>query len=174
LPNFVGFGQKSGIYWALNKDTGDVIWSSFVGPGGTLGGIEWGTATDGQRIYAAIGNNGHIPYALANNGPTITWGSWAALDVATGRIIWQIPDPTSGAIDTGSVTVANGVVYAGSYSGFMYGLDAKTGTQLFSFQSGGSVIDGPSIAGQFVYWGSGYAHIPPGTPNNKLFAFALH
>lgn len=173
LPNFVGFGQKSGIYWALNKDTGDVIWSSFVGPGGTLGGIEWGTATDGKRIYVAIANNGHHPYTLANNGPTITWGSWAALDVASGKIIWQIPDPTPGAIDTGSVTVANGVVYAGSYSGFMYGLDAATGAQLFSFQSGGSVIDGPSITSQFVYWGSGYAHVPPGTPNNKLFAFAL-
>ena len=50
----VGFGQKSGIYWALNPDTGEVVWSTIVGPGSTLGGIEWGTAIDGSRIYAAI------------------------------------------------------------------------------------------------------------------------
>src|SRR5262249_36193482 len=122
LPNIVGFGQKSGIYWALNPDTGHIVWSSIVGPGGALGGIEWGTATDGERIYVAIGNNAHKSYTLANNGPTITWGSWAALDVATGKIVWQVADPTPGSLDTGAVSVANGVVYAGSYSGFMYGL----------------------------------------------------
>ena len=62
LPNLVGFGQKSGIYWALDPDGGRVLWSAVVGPGGTLGGIEWGTATDGQRIYVAITNNSHKPY----------------------------------------------------------------------------------------------------------------
>ena len=74
LPGLVGFGQKSGIYWALNPATGDILWSSVVGPGGTLGGIEWGTATDGQGIYVAISNNGHKPYTLLG-GQSITWGS---------------------------------------------------------------------------------------------------
>jgi polyvinyl alcohol dehydrogenase (cytochrome) len=54
--------------------------------------------------------------------------------------------------------------------GFMYALDAATGEILWSFASGGSVIDGPSIADGFVYWGSGY-HI--GTNNNKLYAFTI-
>jgi polyvinyl alcohol dehydrogenase (cytochrome) len=52
VGNIVGFGQKSGIYWAFNPDNGNIVWSTMVGPGGTLGGMEWGTATDGQRIYA--------------------------------------------------------------------------------------------------------------------------
>ena len=173
LGNIVGFGQKSGIYWALNPDNGNIVWSSVVGPGGTLGGIEWGSATDGRQIYVAIGNNAHISYQLANGGPTINWGSWAALDAQTGKVVWQIADPTPGSLDTGSVSVANGVVYAGSYSGIMYGLSAANGKLLFQFQSGGSVIDGPSIAGNFVYWGSGYGHIAPGTPNNKVYAFSL-
>jgi len=169
LPSIVGFGQKSGIYWALNPDNGDMVWSSVVGPGGTLGGIEWGTATDGKRIYAAITNNAHKSYPLIN-GQTITWGAWSALDVATGKILWQTADPAH-ALAMGSVSVANGVVYAPSYSGNMHALDASSGNLLWTFASGGSVLDGPSIADGVVYWGSGYKKISPGTANNKVFAF---
>ena len=71
------------------------------------------------------------------------------------------------------MSVANGVLYAGSYSGAMYGLDAATGAVLFTFASGGSVIDAPSIVKGTVYWGSGYRNIPPGIGNNKVFAFSL-
>src|SRR6476659_1190169 len=61
--NLVGFGQKSGIYFALNPDSRALMWSTMVGRGGTIGGIEWGSATDGRRIYAAI-TNSHKPYPL--------------------------------------------------------------------------------------------------------------
>jgi polyvinyl alcohol dehydrogenase (cytochrome) len=174
LNHLVGFGQKSGVYWAFDPDDGHVLWNTLVGPGenGTLGGIEWGTATDGKRIYTEIADSGHANYTLVPSGTQINWGSWSALDAKTGKILWQTADPTPGSIDFGAVSVANGVVYAGSQGapGFMYALDAATGTILWSFVSGGSVIDGPSIVGGFVYWGSGY-HI--GTNNNKLYAFAI-
>jgi polyvinyl alcohol dehydrogenase (cytochrome) len=171
--DLVGIGQKSGIYWALNPDNGAIVWSTSVGPGGTTGGIQWGTATDGTRIYVAITNAQHMTFTLANGGPTIDWGSWAALDPRTGTILWQVPDPTPGTVDPGAVSVANGVLYAGSYSGAMYGLDAATGAVLFTFDSGGSVIDAPSIVEGTVYWGSGYRNIPPGIGNNKVFAFSI-
>jgi len=90
-----------------------------------------------------------------------------------GEIEWQTADPSSGAIDTGAVSVANGVVYAGSYSGIMYAMDSSTGKILWSLDSGGSVVDGPSIADGVVYWGSGYSHIPTGKGNNKLSVFSL-
>jgi polyvinyl alcohol dehydrogenase (cytochrome) len=173
IGNIVGIGQKSGVYWALNANNGSIVWSTTVGPGGTTGGIQWGTATDGRRIYVQITNSGRLTYTLANGGPTIDWGSWAALDVGTGRILWQVPDPTPGTIDPGAVSVANGVMYAGSYSGTMYGLNAASGQVLFSFPSGGSVIDAPSIVAGTVYWGSGYRHLAPGTGNNRVYAFAL-
>ena len=172
LSGVVGFGQKSGVFWGLNPTNNDVIWSTPVGPGSTLGGIEWGTATDGERVYAAITNNLHGTYRLEPSGQNITWGSWSALNAHNGRIMWQTADPTEGAVDMGAVSVANGVVYAGSYSGMMVALDADTGTILWTFQSGGSVLDGPAIADGVVYWGSGYAHIKPGKPNNAVFAFA--
>lgn len=172
VGGIVGFGQKSGTYWALSPGNGSVVWATKVGPGSVLGGIEWGTATDGARIYAAITNFNKVTYTLQPNGPTINWGSWAALDVMTGKFVWQIPDPT-GSFDMGSLSVANGVLYAPSFSGFMYGIEATSGKVLFQFNSHGSVIDGPSILNGNIYWGSGYSHISPGLPNNKVFAFTL-
>jgi len=55
----------------------------------------------------------------------------------------------------------------------MYALDTRTGNILWNFASGGSVIDGPSIADSVLYWGSGYRNIPPGIGNNKVYAFTL-
>ncbi len=164
MGNMVGFGQKSGLYWALNTQDGSILWSTMVGPGGTGGGVEWGTATDGSRVYIAITNSLHVAFTLTS-GQQITGGSWSALDAATGKILWQTADPTSGATDAGAVSVANGVMYGGSSSGSMYGLDASSGKILWSFASGGPVLDGPSIVDGTIYWGSGK------TTNNKVFAF---
>jgi polyvinyl alcohol dehydrogenase (cytochrome) len=79
----------------------------------------------------------------------------------------------------GPVSVANGVVFAGSMnqaptSPTMFALDAKTGQILWSFVTGSSVIAGPAIVKNTVYWGAGYGRFGPalGTGNNKLFAFS--
>jgi polyvinyl alcohol dehydrogenase (cytochrome) len=178
----IGAGQKSGVYWALNPDNGAVLWGSQVGPGGTLGGIEWGTASDGRRVYTEVNNNLRTPFLL---GPQKTkkWsaGSWAALDAVTGNFVWQVPatgqnplNPALAAGATGQVTEANGVFYAGSLSGDMVALDAANGELLWKFPSGGSVVSGPSIVDGTIYWGSGYRNLGVGTGNNKLYAFSIH
>ena len=177
--DMVGAGQKSGVYWALDPDSGATIWATLVGPGGVTGGIEWGSATDGSKIYVAIHNSGNTSYTLAPaHKVTVNAGSWAALDPETGNIIWQIPatgqDPTNpklGAGAEGQVSAAAGVVYAGSLSGDMVAIDGNSGDILWQFASGGSVICGPSIVDGTVFWGSGYSRA--GTGNNKLFAFSL-
>jgi polyvinyl alcohol dehydrogenase (cytochrome) len=88
----VGAGQKSGVNWALDPDTGATIWATLAGPGGATGGIEWGSATDGAKIYVAITNSSNISYTLAPaHTVPVNAGSWAALDPETGNIIWQIP-----------------------------------------------------------------------------------
>jgi polyvinyl alcohol dehydrogenase (cytochrome) len=173
--DLVGGGQKSGIYWALDPEDGSIVWSTLVGPGGIMGGIEWGTATDGKRIYVAIGNTSGTSYTLVPSGQVINWGSYSALDAATGKILWQTPDPVAGSCDTGMVTIANGVMLAGSMdaAGHMYALDAATGKVLWSFASGGSVVAGPAVADGVAYWGSGYYSYFLGTPNNQLYAFDL-
>jgi polyvinyl alcohol dehydrogenase (cytochrome) len=171
--DLVGAGQKSGQFWALNPDSGAVVWETQVGPGGTLGGLEWGSATDGDLIYVAETNINQTPWTLPN-GTTVTSGFWSALDAATGQILWQTPDPQD-AIDTGPVTGANGVVYACSMDpdGYMYAMDSSTGNILWSFASGGSCNSGAAISGGMVFWGSGYSNLGLGTPNNKFYAFQL-
>src|SRR5262245_41844346 len=111
--DIIGAGQKSGIFWALDPNDGHILWGTQVGPGGTLGGTEWGSDTGDGRIYVAIANNLHQPYTLVPSGQQASAGSWSALDAASGSILWQTADPTGG-IDPGPVTVANGVVYVGS------------------------------------------------------------
>ncbi|HET7036378.1 MAG TPA: PQQ-binding-like beta-propeller repeat protein [Thermomicrobiaceae bacterium] len=174
LRQIVGAGQKSGVYWALDPDTGAVLWATPVGPPGIIGGIQWGTASDNQRIYVSITNSSHTPYQV--NGQTVTGGSWSALDPATGAILWQTPDPLGG-IDQAPVTVANGVVYGASADaeGHMYALDAVSGKILWSFASGGSVGGGAAIADGTVYWGSGYSVWPNFgmTGNDKFYAFSV-
>ena len=174
----LGAGQKSGVYWAVDPATGKVVWQTQVGPAGVL----YGTATDGRRIYAADGDVFGTPYTLGGSGPyagqTVTGGSWAALDPATGKILWQTPDP-QGAIDISFVSAANGVVYGGSLAATgtdMYALDATTGKILWTFASGGSVTGGTAIVDGSVYWGSGYcgtACFSAPTNNNKMYAFGL-
>jgi polyvinyl alcohol dehydrogenase (cytochrome) len=184
LTELVGAGQKSGVYWALSPRHGEVVWSTQVGPGGIVGGIQWGTAFDNQRIYVAISNSSQRTYTLQPSGVSWNGGSWAALDPATGTILWQVPDPGMStvhpgqhALAMGPVTVANGVLYAPSMSGHMYALDASTGATLWSFLAPGSVNAAPAVVGGTVYWGSGYHNFPAadplGTASNMFYAFSL-
>lgn len=170
----VGIGQKSGVYWLLDARTGRLVWATLVGHGDDPGGIQWGSAFDGRRIYAAIGHfRNAVPYTL-DSGETTTAGSWAALDPATGRIEWQTADPLM-APDLGALSVANGIVYAGSMAATgdqMYALDARSGDILWRFAAGGSVVAGPAIVDGVIYWGSGYARTG-GVGNNRFFAFSV-
>ena len=176
--SLLGVGQKSGVYWALDPATGRVVWKTEVGPGSREGGMMWGSATDGRRIYVSIGNRNNVPITIAsrNGAPqTTTGGLWAALDAATGKVLWRTPDPQS-ALDIGALTVGDGVVYAGSMAPQgenMYALDAATGARKWGFASGGSVAGGPAVANGAVYWGSGYKIAGVNGANNKLYAFAL-
>jgi polyvinyl alcohol dehydrogenase (cytochrome) len=180
--DIVGAGQKSGVYWALDPDDGHVLWKTQVGPGGEVGGIQWGSAVDGTRIYVAIANS-----RLEDHGqllPGHHGGSFSALDAATGQILWQTPEAVAPPLCPGCpsppgpvapVSVANGVVYGATLTGFYRALDAATGDVLWSYQAGGSVGGGAAIVRGTVYWGSGFGHFGPllGTSNNKLFAFSV-
>jgi polyvinyl alcohol dehydrogenase (cytochrome) len=175
----VGAGQKSGQYWALDASTGAILWSQAAGPGSTLGGIEWGPAMDGKRIYIAEENFNGTAYDIPGGG-TITSGSWGAIDPATGKIIWQVADPSHNAFgggnDLGPVTAANGVLYAPSMSGKMYALDAANGKTLWSYQTPGAVVGGAAVVNGTVYWGDGYTHlfIPGWLGSTTFYAFSLN
>jgi polyvinyl alcohol dehydrogenase (cytochrome) len=188
--DLVGAGQKSGVFWAVDAGSGKLAWKTTLGPGGTNGGIEFGSAVDQGRIYAAEANAkqiGHDPigYKLPS-GQTIDYGSYAALDAATGHIVWQMPDPAgvknpgngkpctaysppencAGAFPKGAVVTVGGVVYGCSTApgGPMYAFDARTGKKLWEFESGVSCDTKPVVAEDTVYWVAG----------QKLYAFSTN
>jgi polyvinyl alcohol dehydrogenase (cytochrome) len=179
----VGDGEKKGIYWTVKAGDGSPLWNTRVGPG--LGGRQWGTATDGQRVYISYPNLQHKTYTLQPSGISWNGGDWSALEASTGHILWQTPtlgsctnpkNGTSGGCGTsGPLTVANGVVYTDETNKAkgaktMYALDAATGSILWSFAAGQSVHAGPAVVGDTVYWGSGYS---PTTPA-FMYAFSLN
>lgn len=169
----VGAGQKSGQYWALNPNTGAVVWVTETGPGGTAGGLQWGSAVDGTRVYTANANSDSIPWTPLGGAET-TAGGWSGLDALTGEVLWQTTPPNGGGT-SGPVTTANGVVFGCSLDavGYMYALNATTGAVLWSYASGGSCLSGAAISDGMLFWGSGYSNFGFGTPNNQLYAFGL-
>jgi polyvinyl alcohol dehydrogenase (cytochrome) len=186
----VGAGQKSGIYWAVDPDTGEILWQSLVGPGGVLGGIEWGTATDGKSIYVPLSDSSQHQYRMGRTGVPANGGSWAAISASDGRIEWQTMTPgfcpsvdrtgIGGCMALGPPTLAGSVVFVSSMDvdpthPTMFALDAASGRILWSYASGSSVVAAPAVVGTMVYWGSGYRRVGVqiGTANNKLFAFGL-
>jgi polyvinyl alcohol dehydrogenase (cytochrome) len=184
LRTLVGDGQKSGVYWAFDPRTGAVVWDRLVGPGTLFGGIQWGSAYDGRRLYVPESDPDlpgipSIPYTLCCGGGSVTGGSWAAVDPQTGAFDWQTAVP-GGYAAMGPTTEANGVVFGESMDGRasdpdMFALDASTGTILWSFDAGSSVIAGPAVVNGTVYWGAGYGHLgfPGFTGNDKFYAFTV-
>lgn len=173
----VGVGQKSGQYWSLNPDTGAVRWVTQAGPGGTAGGLQWGSAVDHSRVYTADANSNAVPWTLPD-GTTTTTGVISGLDAATGEMLWQTTPPFGGTpfgggATSGPLTTANGVVFACAldFAGHMYALDGATGEILWTFASGGSCLSGAAISEGRLFWGSGYSLF--GSPNNKLYSFGL-
>src|SRR5205085_1464601 len=48
-------GQKSGVVYGLDPDQkGRILWQTRVGQGGRNGGVQWGMASDGQAVFAAV------------------------------------------------------------------------------------------------------------------------
>lgn len=186
----VGAGQKSGMFWAFRSKDGKPLWSRQVSPPGLTGGLQWGSATDGQNLFVAIANSGLTGSGTTpgiwtlKDGSTTTAGGWAALDAKTGAVQWTTKDP-AGSRAEAAVSGANGVVFGcnlDQVNGTMYALDAKSGQILWSFNSGsggspfvtgvfGACNAGPSIADGMVFWGSGAFQGAPGP--KKVFAFGL-
>jgi polyvinyl alcohol dehydrogenase (cytochrome) len=78
-------GQKSGVVWALNPDTGQLVWSNKIARGSAMGGVHWGMAYDdaNELIFAPMNDSVGSP-DNPNWGPGIH-----ALDARNGEIQWS-------------------------------------------------------------------------------------
>ncbi|XP_074289712.1 uncharacterized protein LOC141614982 [Silene latifolia] len=179
--DIVAATQKSGFTWALDRDNGDLLWTTEAGPGGLSGGGTWGSATDEKRIYTNIANSDHLTFVLKPSNLTSNVGGWVAMDSSTGKVLWSTSNP-SNASSNGPVTVANGIVFAGSTNGKtgpVYAMDAKRGNILWSFETGATVFGGVSVSDGCVYLGNGYkvgigSFNPTFTSGKTLFAFCIY
>ena len=179
-------GQKSGVAWSIDPDTGAVNWGVQTGPSGTLGGSNWGSASDGERYYVGNVNSNQLPYL---QGPPASvehhGGGWTALNVDTGAFVWQQADPAAlssdpslraGSAGVGPGTLVNDVLFVGSTAkdGELYAIHKLTGEILWRWATGGSIYGGASVSGGCVYVGSGYVPFRPvWATNDKILAFCL-
>jgi len=187
-------GQKSGTLWALDPDSGKLLWNREFGKGSPLGGIHWGMAADARSVFVPIHK---LPDADGND-PNQTPGLHA-VDFTTGEVRWSFiatPDcsgdrkarvPTCNANIglTGAPTVIDGAVFEGSADGFLRAFEASTGRVLWQFDTArpykgingveghGGAIDNASIvaANGYVFVNSGYAIIGGQRAGNVFLAF---
>ena len=193
-------GQKSGVAHALDPDReGAILWQTRVGKGGSLGGIQWGSAVDRQNMYVALSDIQIMPVADPKSpqgyhldlNPTAGGGLFA-LQLATGEKQWTAKPAPCGdrkncsPAQSGAVTAIPGVVFSGSVDGHLRGYSAATGEIIWDIDTvrdyetvnglkahGGS-LDGPGpvVAGGMLYVNSGYGQWG-GIPGNVLLAFSV-
>src|SRR3954451_16591475 len=144
----VGEGQKSGVYWALDRATMRPVWKTTVGPSSPAGGISASTAYDGTRIYGTDSLDGQI-WALGRDGKQ-AWGS---------------VDP--GTLDFAPPAIGNGVLYTVDPGGFLIARDSATGSVLGQFSLGSPSFGGISVAGRAVFVAVGTGPPPGGQDNSS-------
>jgi alcohol dehydrogenase (cytochrome c) len=68
-------------------------------------------------------------------------GALRAIDPATGKIVWQVTDPAP--LWGGVLVTKGGLVFWGTPDGQLKAADAKTGKELWSYQTGSGIIAPP-------------------------------
>lgn len=183
-------GQKSGMVYAVDPDAnGKLLWHARASAGGLLGGVQWGMATDGNRLFVAVSD-----LAFQGRGPDPTKGGGiSAYQVADGKLLWHTPPPGCGdrrpcsPAQSQAVTAIPGAVFSGSIDGHLRAYSADDGKIIWDFDTaqtfnsvngvpaeGGSLdVGGPVVAGGIIAVVSGY----PGfgaMPGNALLVFSDH
>ena len=188
-------GQKSGIVHALDPDQqGEVLWQVRVGKGGTMGGVQWGSAVDGQNIYVAVSDIKRImlTYSTQTDADPNQGGGMFALNLASGKQVWYTPPFSCGQrtrcspAQSAAVTAIPGVAFSGAVDGHLRAYSTRDGKVIWDFDTvssyktvngvegrGGSIDGpGPAIAGGMLFANSGYV-AAGGMPGNVLLAFSV-
>jgi len=183
----LGVTSKSGEVIGMDLDNqGKILWRTKVGRGGAMGGILWGGASDGMRIYASVSDTG-------GGGTSPATPGLYAVSPADGTLLWSAPSP-KGACAWGPQQCSNayysaplvipGVVFAGSFDGHERAYAADDGRLLWDFDTGHSfdAVNGAKASGGSIDQGG--QTIAEGTllvlsgarngyPGNALLAFTV-
>ncbi len=184
-------GQKNGMVYGLDPDAaGAVLWKRRVGRGGIQGGIEFGMAREGARLFVPIADlaDGHD----GRRYDTAPMPGLYALDAATGAPRWSAPAPDVCAgrkfCDPGilaALTAIPGVVFAGHMDGWLRAYDAESGKVLWQYDANqpvrtvsGTTAHGGTFGGPGAVVREGYLIATSGyglyfhMPGNVLLVFA--
>jgi polyvinyl alcohol dehydrogenase (cytochrome) len=184
-------GQKSGVVTALDPDReGAILWQRRVGAGGRLGGVQWGMATDGSRLYVAVSDVRAERVAPGTPGAQISaldprvWflldggvgGGLHALELETGEEVWRTPHPGCGGVpgcspaQSAAVTAIPGVVFSGGLDGRLRAYSAADGRILWDVDTKGEhrtvngvAARGGSIDGPGAVVVGGLLHVGSGS-----------
>jgi polyvinyl alcohol dehydrogenase (cytochrome) len=188
-------GQKSGVVHALDPDDdGAVIWQQRIGRGGSMGGIQWGSAADAENVYVALSDIERIPvqHSWATEADPEIGGGMFALRLADGERVWYTPPGRCGErlrcspAQSAAVTAIPGVAFSGSVDGHLRAYSMETGEIVWDYDTvrsyetvngvpgqGGSLDGaGPVIAGGMLFVNSGYP-TGGGMPGNVFLAFGV-
>jgi len=186
-------GQKSGHAWALDANTGKVLWSHRMGEGTALGGIHWGIAADGGTMIVPINDP-----ALSQDPKFKSKAGVYAFDVASGRPLWSraatancagarataVSGCTSRYGFSAAPLVVDGAIVSATLGGEVVILDGKDGSIINTVDTvrtfttlnkeivgkGGSIdAHGISAGAGMVFINSGYGSFGQ-TPGNVLIA----
>ena len=160
-------GQKSGVVHGMDPATGRPLWSTRVGAGSIVGGVEWGIATDRRLVFApnsdlfdlideALRPLGKSIVGFKEPGPARP--GLTALDPATGRIAWQVPAPIAPCqyhgdrsqdwvpgvcmrAQSAAPAAMPGVVFSGTMDGWIRAYDASAGAILWAYSTTAQTYD---------------------------------
>ena len=203
----VYIGSNDGNMYALNADngariwsfqTGNPVWASPVVVDGTVyfntdnGTVFALRSADGSEIWATYVGNGTDH---ADDSPAVSSGyvyigtrhGFYALNAVDGSQIWVFTSPYSTKQTTGFVysspAVSGNAVYFGYSDGYVFAVNAFSGSMIWSYQTGLFVFTSPAIANGVVYLGSydgniyalgtGTLPTPTPTPTSTPSAFKV-
>ena len=188
-------GHKSGNVYAVDPDRqGARLWETRVGEGGSMGGVQWGSAADRQNVYVALSDLGRVmlTHTQFTDADRQRGGGMFALRLTDGARVWHTPPapcdarPRCSPAQSGAVSAIPGVAFSGSLDGHIRAYAADTGTVVWDFDTvreyetvngmparGGS-LDGPGpvIGDGMIFVNSGYT-VDGGMPGNVVLAFSV-
>lgn len=150
-PNFLGgknwnpmsYNPETGLFYIGSNDWQEDYWTENVT-------YKKGAAYLGQGFRIHRKFDTHV-------------GALRALDPKTGKIVWEHLEHMP--LWSGTLTTKGGLVFSGTSDGFFKAFDAKTGKELFAFQTGSGVVSCPVTfdmdGKQYVAFSSGYGGAVP-------------
>jgi outer membrane protein assembly factor BamB len=136
-------GSQNGLVYALDAGNGEELWTFDAGRP-----VVSSPAVAGSTVY--VGSRNHRLYALDAEDGDQLWSFDTGRQITAPPAVAVGGDAGNGSSDSSD----GGVVYVGSESHSVFGLDAGTGDQLWSFDTGQPVSGGPAVVDGSLYVGS--------------------